>query len=75
MHAKRMKEDPQYRKNIQTGETSIQSYIQQHPGLLIRRSPSGKIVTGGPAQPLGSSYMIPVVVHVISTRRGYRYHL
>jgi hypothetical protein len=67
MHAKRMKEDPQYRKNIQAGETSIRTYIQQHPGLLIRRTPSQKIVTGSPAQTLGGSYTIPVVIHVIST--------
>jgi len=65
-HAKRMRLDPQYRKNIQEGEASLNKYIQEHPELLIRRT-SRKIATGTSAQTLSSSYQIPVVVHVIHT--------
>ncbi len=68
VNARLLKENPQYRSHVLTGEASIRTYIQQHPGI-IRQTPSNKIVTGtNPAQTLsGPPYMIPVVVHVIST--------
>ncbi|HEY4064837.1 MAG TPA: zinc-dependent metalloprotease [Puia sp.] len=31
MHARQMKEDPTYRKNVLTNEASIRDYIRQHP--------------------------------------------
>src|SRR5579871_3453408 len=67
-HAKRMKEDPEYRTRVQSGETSLRNYIRQHPELLIRRTPNTKTITGsGRPQTLGSSYQIPIVVHIINT--------
>ncbi|GGB15260.1 zinc-dependent metalloprotease [Puia dinghuensis] len=66
-HAQLMKENPQYLRNVQEGEASLRTYIQQHPELMIRRN-SRKIVTGGRgAYTLSSPYQIPVVVHVIHT--------
>ena len=65
MHDRLMKENPQYRRNVQTVDASIHTYIQQHPELL-HRTPR-KAVTGGRGITLSGSYMIPVVVHVIHT--------
>lgn len=67
MHARQLKEDPSYRTNLKSVESSIHNYIQQHPQPI--RSSSNKIVTGGNGNPhtLSSAYMIPVVVHVIHT--------
>jgi pregnancy-associated plasma protein-A len=65
MHDRLMKENPQYRRNVQAVEASIHTYLQQHPELL-HRTPR-KAVTGGRGITLGGSYTIPVVVHVIHT--------
>ncbi len=67
VHARLMKQSPQYRQNVLSGETAIQKNIRQHPELLQPRS-SNKVVMGGsPAQPLSGPYLIPIVVHVINT--------
>lgn len=65
-HAKQMSENPVYRQNVETANSSIRNYIQQHPELLIRRN-QRKVVTGGKPHTLSSTYEIPVVVHVIHT--------
>ncbi len=68
MHARKIKEDPQYRKNVQAVETSIHSWLQLHPGGLLKNTPKKAVTGGSPIHTLGGPpYMIPVVVHVINT--------
>ena len=68
-HARQMRQNAQYRKNVLATEAYIHTYIQQHPGIL--QGHGRKVVTGGnPANPvhtLSGPYQIPVVVHVIHT--------
>ena len=54
MHAKRMEQDPAYRKSIRAGEENIRQYINNHPN-----QPSAR----GNAAP----YTIPVVIHIVHT--------
>ena len=54
MHAKRMEQDPVYRKSIRAGEENIRQYINNHPN-----QPSAR----GNAAP----YTIPVVIHIVHT--------
>jgi len=80
IHAKKMKEDPVYRKNIQAGEAFIREYIRSHPRetqtphTYIQGSKAGTPATTGNPAPLGTPvplgtalYTIPVVVHVVHT--------
>src|SRR5258708_15863317 len=67
-HNKKMKEDPDYRRNVLAGEASIRTYITNHPKLMLT---PGSITPGKgrpPPTPLGSPpYTIPVAVPVIHT--------
>ncbi len=57
MHAKLMKSDPSYRKNVEASEANIRRYIDNHRNLSDAR------VNGVEA----TLYTIPVVVHVVHT--------
>src|SRR5882757_320951 len=67
VHTRKLKEDQAYRKNVLTGESTIRTYIQNHPPL----TPTPKKITpdqAGAPVILGSPlYTIPVVVHVVHT--------
>ena len=66
VHAKKMREDINYQKQVISTENSIRTWIKQHPAPVTR--PGGnKIVTGGNAPHTLSTITIPVVVHVIHT--------
>jgi len=68
VHKKRMQEDVNYRKNVISTESSIRTWIKQHPQLKTNPGSSPKVVTGGAGpHTLSSGYTIPVVVHVINT--------
>jgi len=73
IHARKMKEDPAYRKQVLASEATIREYIRLHPLPAIpKRSPaSNTIIQGSKANPvtLGGSplYTIPVVIHVVHT--------
>ena len=76
VHAKRMREDESYRKNVLTTENSIRTWIREHPQMKSGPGASAKISTGATpatlsagATPttLSTGYTIPVVVHVINT--------
>src|SRR5882757_7853317 len=68
VHARKMKEDPSYRKNILAGEASIRTYIANHPKLTqIPRSITPDGITAPPTTLGAPLYTIPVVVHVIHT--------
>jgi len=54
MHAKRMAEDPGYRKSIRASEENLRQYIENHP-----LSPSGRVNA--------APYTIPVVIHIVHT--------
>jgi hypothetical protein len=55
VHARKMKEDPSYRKNVLAGETSIREYIRQHPIIapathhITTASGNPVIASGNPA--------------------------
>ncbi len=73
MHARKMKQDPVYRKNVLASENSIREYIRQHP-VLAPPPRTIKITSGNPpttsGNPInlgGPPYTIPVVVNVINT--------
>ena len=68
VHARKMKEDPAYRKNIQAGEASIRTYIANHP-QLTQPPKSVTVDKAGAPTTLGGSplYTIPVVVNVVHT--------
>lgn len=73
VHRQALKTDPTYRKNVQSGEAAIRTYIQHHPptshtpgAIIMDRSGSPTTVLGTPT-PLAALYTIPVVVHVIHT--------
>ena len=57
IHQEKMKNDPQYKKNILQQQEQVKQYIQKNKSWLTARSNS-------PQAPL---YTIPVVVHVIHT--------
>src|SRR5258708_27037155 len=67
-HNKKMKEDPDYRRNVLAGEASIRTYITNHPKLMLAPGSITPDKVGAPPTPLGSPpYTIPVVVHVVHT--------
>ncbi|HVU57012.1 MAG TPA: M43 family zinc metalloprotease [Puia sp.] len=60
-----MQTDASYRQRVKEGESSIRLYLQQHPRL---GQPSRITVDNiGAPTPLGGSYTIPVVVHIVHT--------
>ncbi|HWK03905.1 MAG TPA: M43 family zinc metalloprotease [Puia sp.] len=73
VHARKMKEDPSYRKNILAGEASIRTYIANHPQLTqppksVTVDKAGAPTTLGTPSTLGTPlYTIPVVVHIVHT--------
>ena len=61
VHRKKMKEDPQYQKNMIATEARIQEYIGKHRAGLFNSPPSsGNRVAA-------ALFTIPVVVHVVHT--------
>ena len=67
VHARKMKEDPAYRKNVLAGEASIRTYIATHPQLTLPPK-SITIDKAGTPTPLSIPlYTIPVIVHVMHT--------
>jgi len=67
VHTRKLKEDQTYRKNVLAGESTIRTYIQNHP---ILTPPTRKITPDkvGVPVPLSSPlYTIPVVVHIVHT--------
>ena len=67
VHARKMKEDPTYRKNVLAGQATIRTYLANHP-QLTQPPKSVTIDKAGTPIPLSTPlYIIPVVVHVMST--------
>ena len=73
-HAKMMKENPAYRRNVLAGEASIRAYIQQHP-IISRPSPrtvttdkkaSSPILTSGSSTP-SSGTTTPIALSALYT--------
>lgn len=59
IHAKLLKDNPSYRKQVLSTEASIQDFIRRHPAG-ISAGLRGSSINGAP-------YVIPVVVHVVHT--------
>src|SRR5258708_33900376 len=53
-HNKKMKEDPDYRRNVLAGEASIRTYITNNPKLMLPPGPITPEQVGAPPPPLGS---------------------